>query len=153
VDAVAKPPPDWDDSDKPKPPWWDDLAWWNVPDVPKPDWWDELAARIAADRNWYAKYAATEFARGNPYPLIGRVLGYPAEVAAIRQVLQTSKQTAADLRDLEKKLIAIAVDRMVDEDKLTQKAAIAKVSQGRKRSISHVKAAVAAHGKRRNYRA
>lgn len=53
---MAKPPPDWDDLDKPKPPWWDDLAWWNVPDVLKPDWWDELAARIAADRNWYAKY-------------------------------------------------------------------------------------------------
>jgi hypothetical protein len=149
-------PPDWGNG--PKPPWWDDIAWWDVLEVPKPHWWDELAAHIAADPDWYVKYATAEAARGNPYPLIGLVHGYPisdAEVAAIRKALQTTtgKQTKRNLRDLEKKLIAIAVDRMFDEDGLTRKAASAKVSQGRKRSISHVKAAVTAHGKRRNYRA
>src|ERR1700730_3428894 len=108
------------DQDDPNPPpdWWHNTAWWEVPDVPKPDWWDGAAALIAANPDWYAKYAAAEAALGNPYPLIGRVHGYPinnAEITVIRQALQdtTGKQTLRDLRDLEKKLIAAAVDRMM----------------------------------------
>jgi hypothetical protein len=151
-------------------------VWWNVPDVPKPDWWGELAARIAADPDWYAKYAAAEFDRGNPYPLIGRLelalkrdrLSHAeirSTIAALRAA--ASNQTKAELRHIEQKLIAIAVDRMVDEDGLTQKQAIAAVSEGlaavsegpsssarrRSRCVRHIKAAIAAHGKRRNYRA
>jgi hypothetical protein len=124
---------------------------------PKPHWWDELAARIAADPDWYAKYVAAEAARGNPYPLIGRLSNVTqlsdaeirSTIAALRAT--SGKETNRYLRLVEQKLIAIAVDRMIDDDKapLTQKQAIAKVSKGRGRSTSHIKAAVAAHGKKR----
>ncbi len=135
---------------------------WPYAGAPKPDWWDDLAARIASDSDWYAKYAAAEFDRGNPYPLIGLVHGYQisnVEVAAIRQGLESSagKQTKAELRRLEQKLIASAVDRMMDEEGLSQTKAIAAVekelgNQGRGRSTRHIKAAIADYGKRRNYR-
>ena len=125
----------------------------NVP--PKPLWWDELAALIAADPDWFSKYAAAEAARGNPYPLIGRVHGYPisgAEIAAICQALETTvgRQTLRDLREVEKKLIAATIDHMVDEDGLTQKQAIAVECKERGRSERHIKTAIAAYGKRRN---
>jgi hypothetical protein len=120
----------------------------------QPHWWDELEARITADPDWYAKYIAAEADRGNPYPLIGLVHGYPVSNAEITSIVtalkaKADKEANAYLRLVEQKLIANAVDRMIDEDKLTQKQAIAKVSKGRSRSISHIKAAIAAHGKKR----
>jgi hypothetical protein len=125
--------------------------------VPKPHWWDELAALIAADPDWYAKYVAAEAARGNPFPLIGRLLNVTqlsdAEIRLTIAALKAKagKEANTYLRLVEKKLIAIAVDRMINEDKLTQKQAIEKVRQGRGRSTSHIKAAAAAHGKKRYF--
>jgi hypothetical protein len=123
--------------------------------VPKPYWWDKLAALIAADPDWYAKYVVAEADRGNPYPLIGRLSNVTqlsdaeirSTIAALRAT--SGKETNTYLRRLEKELIAIEVDRMIDEDKLTQKQAITKVSEGRDCSTSYIKAAVAAHGKKR----
>jgi hypothetical protein len=125
--------------------------WWDL------HWFDECTALIAADPDWYVKYVATEAARGNPYPLIAR-LGKPptlsdveftSVVAALRPT--ANKETKAYLRRLERELIAIAVDRMIDEDGLTQKQAIAAVRQGRGRSTSYIKNAIADHGIKRYY--
>jgi hypothetical protein len=124
--------------------------------VPQPPWWDELEALIAADPDWYVKYVATEAARGNPYPLIGRLLNttttlsdveFASTIAALKST--ANKETKASLRRLEQELIANAVDRLIDKDKLTQKQAIATVKKGRGRSISHIKAAIRAYGKKR----
>jgi hypothetical protein len=122
----------------------------------QPAGWDELVARVAADPDWFAKYVMAEYARGNPYPLIGRVHGYPisnAEIAAISRALQAAagKQTLRDLRDLEKKLIAVAVDRMmdVDEDKLTQTQAIDAMIRTTGRSLRYIKDAIKTYGKPR----
>ncbi len=128
--------------------------------IPKPHWWDELAALIAADPDWYTKYVAAEAARGNPYPLIGRLSNVTqlsdAEIMSIVAALRATagKETNAYLRRLERELIAIEVDRMIDDDKapLTQKQAIAAVRQGRGRSTSYIKDAIAAHGKKRYFR-
>jgi hypothetical protein len=121
----------------------------------QPHWWDELEARITADPDWYAKYVAAEADRGNPYPLIGRLSNVTQlSDAEIRLTIAALKDKAGKeantyLRLVEQKLIAIAVDRMIDEDKLTQKQAIAKVRQGRGRSTSYIKAAIAAYGTQR----
>jgi hypothetical protein len=131
-----------------------------VPDVPKPIWWDELAARIAADPDWYAKYAAAEADRGNPYPLIGQILvalqhsAAPLsvdQVSAVRKAMETtaSSQTKAELRRLERKLLALAVDRRVDDDGTKQEFAIDEVSKARNRSVRHIRKALADFGKRR----
>ena len=107
----------------------------------KPDWWDELVALIAADPDWHAKYTTTEAARGNPYPLIGRLLKRrtlsDAEIRLIITALEhkAGKETATDLRIIEQKLIAARVDGMIDEDKLTQKQAIDVVCKERDCSV------------------
>ena len=126
----------------------------DIPESKKPYWWDEIKALIAADPDWYAKYAAAEANRGNPFPLIGLVHGYPISNAEFRSITTAlratkSRETNAYLRLVEQKLIAFAVDRMVDKDKLKQTQAIAKVRKGRGRSTSHITAALRAHGTKR----
>jgi hypothetical protein len=101
-----------------------------------------------------AKYVATEAARGNPYPLIGLVHGYSISNVEIRSIIaglkaKAGKKANTYLRLVERKLIATAINRMIEEDKLTQKQAIAKVRQGRGRSTSYIKDAIATHGKKR----
>ena len=130
----------------------------HLPKSKQPDWWGEIKARIEADCDWYAKYAVAEAARGNPYPLIGLIHSYPISSVEIKSITAALKDTASKdtkgyLRRFEQELIARAVDHMVDDDKvpLTQKQAIEKVSEVRGRSVSHIKAAVAAYGKKRYY--
>lgn len=131
-----------------------------MPDVPKPIWWNELAARIAADPAWYARYAAAEADRGNPYPLIGQILvtlqhsAAPLstnQILAVRKTMEAtaSSKTKAGLRRLERELLALAVDRRVDEDDTKQEFAIDEVSEGRGRSVRQIRKALAEFGKRR----
>src|ERR1700722_16461598 len=126
----------------------------------KPIRWDELAARIPADPDWYAKYAASEADHGSPFPLIGQVVVAPQhsatplstnQILGVRKAMEptASSKTKAGLRRLERELLALAVDRRVDEDGTKQEFAIDEVSEGRGRSVRQIRKALAEFAKRR----
>ena len=129
------------------------------PPTLKPD--AALAARLARlAPDWYDEFAAEEAAHGNPYPLIGQVLvalqhsATPLstnQILAVRKTMEAtaSSQTKAGLRRLERELLALAVDRRVDDDGTKQEFAIEEVSKARDRSVRHIRKALAEFGKRR----
>ena len=93
--------------------------------------------------------------RGNPHPLIARLLfllqrgGEPLrrdETLFIIEALEATagKELNADLRQLEKELIALRVEGLMIEEGLLQKQAIGIVQDERKRSVRHIKRAIAA---------
>ena len=105
--------------------------------------------------DWLARHALAFARRGDPSPLIARLRllhhgGEPLrrdEIDFIIAVLEATagKALSADLRQLEKKLIALQVEGLVTEDGLSQKEAIGIVQDERKRSVRYIKDAIAAH--------
>jgi hypothetical protein len=93
--------------------------------------------------------------RGNPGPLIAHFLSRKplsdGEIQFIVEALEATggKRQADELRELEKKLIALQVDALIDEDGLLPKQAIDEVAKHRGRSIRHIRTALAAYGKPR----
>ena len=105
--------------------------------------------------DWLARHALAYARRGNPHPLIARLLfllqrgGEPLrrdETLFIIEALEATagKELNADLRQLEKELIALRVEGLMIEEGLLQKQAIGIVQDERKRSVRHIKRAIAA---------
>jgi hypothetical protein len=113
-----------------------------------------------AKPGWLAKYAATWARDGDPYPLIARLSvciqrsSEPLtddEFRFIRDVLEAKagKKTNARLRQLEKQLIAVQYDGLIDDDGKKPKAAFEEVKTWRDCSPRTVRRAIKQYGKPR----
>jgi hypothetical protein len=112
---------------------------------------------------WYVDYALNEARRGEPGHLIARLQNAlqggerlsDGEYWFIIEALEAteSKQTRAQLRDLEKQLIALQVDGLIDEEGMKPKQAVEAVKKDRDCSTRHIRTALRAYGKPRRYRA
>ena len=102
---------------------------------------------------WLAQHALAFAGRGNPFPLIARLLfllrhgGTPLSRDEINFIVAALEATAgkkikADLRRLEKELIALRIEGLVTEEGMLQKEAIGIVEDERKRSVRHIKEAI-----------
>lgn len=111
---------------------------------------------------WYANYALEEAKRGDPGPLIARLMQAlqgrgslsDGEFWFVIEALEAreSPDTRARLRNLERWLIAQQVDGLIDEEGRKSKKAVAEVAKDRGCSPRKVRGALKAHGKPRRYR-
>ena len=112
---------------------------------------------------WWVDYAIKQARQGDPGLLIARLqmalqgqgrLSDPEYWFIIDALEATgSKQTRANLRDLERWLIAQEFDGLVDEEDLKPAQAMAAVMKNRECSPRKVRGALRAYGKPRRHRA
>ena len=111
---------------------------------------------------WAAKHAFEQAKRGDPGPLIARLMLALQGRGCLRDgeywfIIETleataSKRTNARMRDLERWLIAEQFDGLVDEEGMTPKQAMDVVKKDRNCSTGKIRGALRAHGKSRRFR-